>query len=152
MLVLCGAVGIFALVAALLALRRDLGNGRAWKRAEPAVCRAIAEVTGQAVEHRMMLNGSMSDDFSPRSVFWLFVAFTRDCIVLVQRDWEDDGGDTAPQRLGARREARLRRTGKRFAQLTLPAEEGGEPLTVWLCVAGRQFEELARRVPLAREW
>lgn len=150
MLILVGAVALFALFLAFAALCRDLGNGRAWKRAEPDVCRAIREVTGQAVEHRMMLNASMSNDFSPRTVFWLFLAFTRDYVVLVQRDWEDDGGQTAPQRLAARRDATLRREGSRFAELTLRDPEGGEPLTVWLCVSGRRYDELSRLVPAAR--
>lgn len=144
------AAGAVAFLLAFAALRRDLGNAAAWKKSEPEVCRAIQTVTGQAVEHRMMLNASMTDDFSPRSVFWLFLAFTRDYVILVQRDWEDDGGDTAPQRLAARKDASLRRTGKRFAELTLRDSEGGEPLTVWLCVPRRRFEELSRFVPATR--
>lgn len=149
-LILGCAAGAVALILALAALRRDLANGRTWKKAEPEVCRAIEEVTGQRVEHRMMLNASMTEDFSPRNVFWLFLAFTRDYVILVQRDWDDDGGDTAPQRLAARRDASLRREGKSYAALTIRDSEGGEPLTVRLCLPGRRFEELSRLVSTTR--
>lgn len=149
-LILGCAAGVIVLILALAALHRDRANGRAWKEAEPKVCRAIEEVTGQRVEHRMMLNASMTEDISPRNVFWLFLAFTRDYVILVQRDWEDDGGDTAPQRLAARRDASLRREGKSLAALTLRDSEGGEPLTVRLCLPGRKFEELSRLVSTTR--
>lgn len=149
MLILSCAAGVFVLVVGCAALSRDLRNGRAWKRAEPEVLRAIREVTGQPVEHRMMLNASLTNDFSPRTIFWLWLGFTRDHIVAVQRDWEDDGSDTAPQWLVLRREATLRREGKRFAKLTLRDIEGGKTLTLWLCVPPRRFEELSRLVPTA---
>lgn len=149
-LILSCAAGVVLLILALAALRRDLANGRAWKKAEPEVCRAIEKVAGQRVEHRMMLNASMTEDFSPRNVFWLFLAFTRDYVILVQRDWDDDGGDTAPQRLAARRDATLHREGKSFASLTLRDSKGGEPLTVWLCLPRRKFEELSRFVHTTR--
>lgn len=144
------AVAFVLLLLGFSALRRDLHNGRRWKQAEPEVCRAVEQVTGQPVRHQMMLNASMTEEFSPRTVFWLWLAVTNDYIVLVQRDWEDDGSDSAPQRLGRRREATLRRAGKRFAELTIRDDGGGEALTVWLCPTRRQYEELSRLVPTTR--
>lgn len=138
-----GLLAVVLLAMAFLALRRDLGNASAWKRDEPEICRTIERTTEQRIAEKMMLNASMSDEFSPRTIFWLWLAFTRDYLVLVQRD-QPEGEDEARTVLAGRKSVKFRRMSKRYAELTLSDPEGGDPLKVYLCVRPREAEKLER--------
>ena len=142
-LALAAVLAVAAVVLAVMALTRDLRNASAWKQDEPEIRRAVERTTQQRIEEKMMLNASMSDEFSPRTIFWLWLGFTSSYVVLVQRD-QPAGEDEARTVLCERKSVTFRRTGKRFAELSLLDPEGGEPLQVYVCVRPREAEKLER--------
>lgn len=143
MLLLTGVLAVGLCYVAFMMLRRDLGNASAWKRDEPEICRTIERTTEQRIVEKMMLNASMTDEFSPRTIFWLWLAFTRDYLVLVQRD-QPEGEDEARTVLAGRKGVTFRRMSKRYAELTLSDPESGDPLKVYVCVRPRDAEKLER--------
>lgn len=125
-LVLLALTGAAALVWAAAALRKSLAGSRRWDRAEPGIVRQIEAATGQRVEFRQKFNASRTADFTHTSIFWVWLAFTRDCLVLVHPD-EIGRAESAHLFVTPRREASIRRLGRRHAELTLAPSAKGEP-------------------------
>lgn len=147
MLLLTAVLAVALLVLALLALTRDLRNAGAWKRDEPVVCRAIEQTTGQRIGQKLLVNASLTEEFSPRTVFWLWLGFTRDYLVLVQRD-QPVGEGEARTVLAERKNVSARRLSKRFLEITLSGSEDGEPLIVHVCVRPRDTAMLERMLKI----
>lgn len=123
-LVLLALTAAAALVWAAAALRKAFAASRRWDRAEPGIVREVEAATGQRVEFRQKFNASRTADFTHTSIFWVWLAFTRDCLVLVHPD-EIGRAKSVHLFVTPRREASIRRLSRRIAELTLaPSAEG----------------------------
>ena len=134
-----------ALAWVVISIRKALRNAGAWDKAEPGLIEEIETVTGQPVGFRLKLNASRTADFTAGTIFWVWLAFTRDHLVLVH---PDEVGDTGSAHLfvTARKDASVRRLKKRFAELELKAPDTGTPVKLNLLVRPRDYESLAKRL------
>lgn len=136
---------IAALAWVVVTLRKARGNARKWDRAEPGLIGEIETVTGQPVEYKLKLNASRTVDFSANTIFWVWLAFTRDCLVLVH---PDEVGETGSAHLlvTSRKDASVRLLKKRLAELELKVPATGEATKLVSLVRPCDYEMLAKHL------
>ncbi|WP_418982376.1 hypothetical protein [Alistipes sp.] len=130
-----------ALVWVVLAIRKARTNTRKWNKAEPGIIREIETVTGQQVECKLKLNASRTADFTANRVFWIWLACTRDHLVLVHPDQVGDTG-SAHLFVTSRKDASVRLLEKRFAELEIQAPDAGEAVKLVVLVRPCDYEML----------
>lgn len=136
---------IAALAWVVVTLRKARVNARKWDRAEPGLTDEIETVTGQPVEYKLKLNASRTVDFTANTIFWVWLAFTRDYLVLVH---PDEVGETGSAHLfvSSRKDASVRLLKKRLAELEFKASDTGEAAKLIVFVRPCDYEMLTKRL------
>lgn len=138
------AVSMIAAVAwVVVTLRKASANARKWDKAEPGLTAEIETVTGQPVECKLKLNASYTADYSAGTIFWIWLAFTRDHLVLVH---PDEVGETGSAHLfvTSRKDASVRLLKKRLAELELKASDSVETTKLVVFVRPCDYEMLTK--------
>lgn len=137
---------LVALVGVVYLLARALRNNNAWKRHEPDLIRDIETSVGQKIRFKIQLNATYSMDFRADQIFWVWLAFTPDAIALVYRDQIAEHNGAGHIFISERRNVRMKRLKKGYAELEFPNPETRESLKLILLIRPCDYDQLSRYI------